>query len=209
MFVLAGVQRGLVGEIIARFERKGLKLVALKMMTPSKALLEEHYKDLSAKSFFPGLIAYMSSGPVVCMVWEGKNAFAVGRQLLGATKPSDSAPGTIRFDFAVDVGRNLCHGSDGDESAAAEIALWFRELTCLRTAQQPAASISRHAHCVAPLVLRMCCQLRFPVPPRRLCCSRGPERLEVLLRRVGVRVNRAQAGNQSSLRSAVNMVIEL
>ena len=72
----------------------------------------------------------MLSGPVVCMVWEGKNAFAVGRQLLGATKPADSAPGTIRFDFAIDVGRNLCHGSDSKESAAAEIALWFPEGVC-------------------------------------------------------------------------------
>lgn len=78
-----GVQRGLVGEIIARFERKGLKLVAMKMMSPSKELLESHYKDLSSKSFFPGLIAYMSSGPVVCMVWQGKDAYKVGRALLG------------------------------------------------------------------------------------------------------------------------------
>jgi nucleoside-diphosphate kinase len=121
------VARGLVGEIIKRFESKGLKLVALKMASPSKEHLEEHYADLKAKAFFPGLIAYMLSGPVVCMVWEGKGAAAVGRQLLGATKPSDSAPGTIRFDFAVDVGRNLCHGSDSPASAQAEIKLWFPE----------------------------------------------------------------------------------
>ena len=122
-----GVARGLVGEIIARFEKKGLKLTALKMASPSRAQLEAHYADLSSKGFFAGLITYMLSGPVVCMVWEGKNAFAVGRQLLGATKPADSAPGTIRFDYAIDVGRNLCHGSDSKESAAAEIALWFPE----------------------------------------------------------------------------------
>lgn len=122
-----GVMRGLVGEIIARFEKKGLKLVALKMASPSREQLEKHYADLSAKGFFAGLITYMLSGPVVCMVWEGKNAFAVGRQLLGATKPADSAPGTVRFDFAMDVGRNLIHGSDSKESAAAEIALWFPE----------------------------------------------------------------------------------
>lgn len=121
------VMRGLVGEIIKRFESKGLQLVALKMVTPSKELLEAHYADLSAKAFFPGLIAYMLSGPVVAMVWKGKNAPAVGRSLLGATKPSDSAPGTIRFDFAMDVGRNLIHGSDSGESAAKEIALWFPE----------------------------------------------------------------------------------
>jgi nucleoside-diphosphate kinase len=124
------VARGLVGEIIARFEKKGLKLTAMKLASPSRAQLEAHYADLSSKAFFPGLITYMLSGPVVCMVWEGKNAFAVGRQLLGATKPADSAPGTIRFDFAIDVGRNLCHGSDSKESAAAEIALWFPEGVC-------------------------------------------------------------------------------
>jgi len=124
------VARGLVGEIIGRFEKKGLKLVAMKMSQPSKAQLEAHYADLSGKGFFAGLIAYMLSGPVVCMVWEGKNAPAVGRQLLGATKPADSAPGTIRFDYALDVGRNLIHGSDSKESAAAEISLWFPEGLC-------------------------------------------------------------------------------
>lgn len=87
----------------------------------------QHYADLKTKGFFPGLIAYMTSGPVVAMAWEGKNAAAVGRQLLGATKPSDSAPGTIRFDFALDVGRNLLHGSDSPASAEKEIALWFPE----------------------------------------------------------------------------------
>lgn len=122
-----GVQRNLVGEIISRFEKKGFKLIALKMHSPSRAQLEEHYADLSSKGFFNGLIEYMSSGPVVCMVWEGLNAVKSGRVLLGATKPSDSAPGTIRGDFALDVGRNICHGSDAVESAEKEIALWFPE----------------------------------------------------------------------------------
>ena len=122
-----GVQRGLVGDIISRFEKKGFKLQALKLFTPSRELLEAHYADLSSKGFFTGLIDYMGSGPVVCMVWEGKDAILGGRRLLGATKPSDSAQGTIRGDFAVDVGRNLCHGSDGPEGAAAEIAAWFPE----------------------------------------------------------------------------------
>src|SRR5690242_10975885 len=88
-----GVQRGLIGEIIARFERKGFKLQALKLFTPTVALLEQHYSDLSSKPFFRGLVEYMNSGPVCCMVWEGLNAVATGRVMLGATKPQDSAPG--------------------------------------------------------------------------------------------------------------------
>ena len=122
-----GVQRGLVGEIIKRFERKGYKLAALKMVTPSKEHLEQHYADLSSKPFFPSLVAYMASGPVVAMVWEGVNVVLEGRKMLGATKPSESALGTIRGDFCVEVGRNVCHGSDAVESANKEIALWFPE----------------------------------------------------------------------------------
>ena len=121
------MQRGLVGEIIKRFEAKGYKLAAMKMVHATQAQMEAHYADLATKKFFPSLVAYMISGPVVCMVWEGKDAILGGRRLLGATKPSDSAQGTIRGDFAVDVGRNLCHGSDGPEGAAAEIAAWFPE----------------------------------------------------------------------------------
>eukprot|EP00054_Salpingoeca_dolichothecata_P037004 m.9465 g.9465 ORF g.9465 m.9465 type:complete len:179 (+) comp7202_c0_seq1:1453-1989(+) len=120
-----GVQRNLVGEIIKRFEQKGFKLVALKMTTASKEHLEKHYKDLSSKPFFGGLVAYMASGPVVCMVWEGKNVVKTGRKMLGETNPADSAPGTIRGDFCIDIGRNICHGSDSVESAQEEIALWF------------------------------------------------------------------------------------
>ncbi|GLE03343.1 hypothetical protein PINS_up012233 [Pythium insidiosum] len=122
-----GVQRHLVGEIIKRFEAKGFKLVALKLTAPGKAHLEKHYADLAGKPFFPGLISYMTSGPVVAMVWEGVNVVAEGRKMLGATKPSESAPGTIRGDFCVEVGRNVCHGSDSVESANKEIALWFPE----------------------------------------------------------------------------------
>ncbi|CAM9653581.1 unnamed protein product [Heterosigma akashiwo] len=124
-----GVQRGLVGEIIARFEKKGFKLVALKMLTPSSELLSEHYADLASRPFFPSLIEYMTSGPVVGMCWEGLNAVTEGRKMLGATKPSESAPGTIRGDYALDVGRNICHGSDSVENAEKEIALWFPEGT--------------------------------------------------------------------------------
>ncbi|CAM9413005.1 unnamed protein product [Chrysoparadoxa australica] len=125
-----GVQRGLTGEIIKRFTQKGYKLIALKMARPSKEHLETHYQDLAGKGFFPSLIEYMLSGPVVCMVWQGRGAVVEGRRLLGATKPSDSAMGTIRGDFCIDVGRNICHGSDSVESAAAEIALWFPEGVC-------------------------------------------------------------------------------
>ncbi|EMC94040.1 hypothetical protein BAUCODRAFT_36511 [Baudoinia panamericana UAMH 10762] len=122
-----GVQRGLVGEIVNRFEKRGYKLVAIKMVTPSKEHLEKHYEDLSDKPFFKGLITYMGSGPVCAMVWEGREACKVGRQLLGATNPQASQPGTIRGDFAIDVGRNVCHGSDGVESAKKEIDLWFKK----------------------------------------------------------------------------------
>jgi len=121
-----GVQRGLVGKILARFEAKGFKLVALKQMTASKEHLENHYSDLSSKPFFPGLVQYMGSGPIVAMVWEGENAVKTGRKMLGETKPQDSAPGTIRGDFCIQVGRNICHGSDSVESANKEIALWFK-----------------------------------------------------------------------------------
>ncbi|XP_050423804.1 nucleoside diphosphate kinase-like [Adelges cooleyi] len=122
-----GVQRGLVGKIIKRFETKGFKLVAMKFTWPSEQLLKDHYADLSSKGFFPGLIKYMSSGPVVAMVWEGLDAVKTGRFLLGATNPKDSNPGTIRGDLCIQVGRNIIHGSDAVESAQKEIGLWFTE----------------------------------------------------------------------------------
>lgn len=120
-----GVQRGIVGEIISRFEKKGFFLRALKQTLPTEELLRAHYADLAEKAFFPKLLKYMLSGPVVCMVWEGKGAVATGRKMLGETNPLNSAPGTIRGDFCIDVGRNICHGSDSVESAKKEIALWF------------------------------------------------------------------------------------
>ena len=120
-----GVHRGLVGAIVQRFENRGYKLVALKMVSPTRELLEEHYADLKTKKFFPSLIEYMLMGPVVAMVWQGLGAVVTGRKILGATNPLDSQPGTIRGDFCIDTGRNVCHGSDSVESANNEIALWF------------------------------------------------------------------------------------
>lgn len=125
-----GVQRGLTGEIIKRFEQKGFKLVAMKLTKPSREHMEEHYVDLKSKKFFPGLISYMISGPVCAMVWEGKNAVLEGRKMLGATMPSESSCGTIRGDFCIEVGRNICHGSDAVSSANKEIAHWFPEGIC-------------------------------------------------------------------------------
>ena len=121
-----GVQRGLVGEIVKRFEQKGFKLVAMKFMQASKELLRDHYADLKTKKFFNGLVDFMASEPVVCMVWEGLGVVKTGRQMLGETDPAQSNPGTIRGDFCVHIGRNICHGSDSVESAEKEIALWFR-----------------------------------------------------------------------------------
>ncbi|KAF9584646.1 nucleoside diphosphate kinase [Lunasporangiospora selenospora] len=120
-----GVERGLVGEIIKRFENKGFQLVALQLLSPKQETLEQHYADLSSKPFFGGLMKYMTSGPVVAMVWSGKGVVKSGRVLLGETNPLASLPGTIRGDFCIDVGRNLCHGSDSVENAEKEIALWF------------------------------------------------------------------------------------
>ncbi|KAL7925587.1 nucleoside diphosphate kinase [Trichoderma austrokoningii] len=120
-----GVQRGLIGTIISRFEQRGFKLVAIKLVTPGREHLETHYADLRGRNFFPPLIEYMNSGPICAMIWEGRNAVKIGRAILGETDPVDSAPGTIRGDFAVDKGRNICHGSDKVVSAQKEIALWF------------------------------------------------------------------------------------
>ncbi|KAL7270306.1 nucleoside diphosphate kinase Ndk1 [Rhizina undulata] len=132
-----GVQRGLVGPIISRFEQRGYKLAAIKLVTPGQEHLEKHYADLADKPFFPGLIKYMTSGPICAMVWEGREVVKTGRTILGATNPLASAPGTIRGDYAIDVGRNVCHGSDSVESAQKEIALWFgeKELVSYQLAQ--------------------------------------------------------------------------
>ncbi|KAI8469322.1 MAG: nucleoside diphosphate kinase [Monoraphidium minutum] len=122
-----GVQRGLVGEIIGRFERKGFKLRALKMYQTPKEVAEEHYKDLSSKPFYKDLVQYILSGPVVAMVWEGDGVVASARKLIGATNPLASEPGTIRGDFAIQVGRNVIHGSDSPDNGERETALWFKE----------------------------------------------------------------------------------
>jgi len=122
-----GVQRGLIGNIVSRFETKGYNLVAMKTRMATAEVLDEHYKDLVDKPFFPGLREYLLSGPVVSMCWEGKEAVATGRKMLGATNPLESAPGTIRGDFCIEVGRNICHGSDSVENANKELALWFEE----------------------------------------------------------------------------------
>ncbi|KAI9205288.1 NDK-domain-containing protein [Polychytrium aggregatum] len=122
-----GTQRGLVGDIISRFERKGYKLVAIKAIVPSAKLAEEHYEDLKSRPFFKGLVDYMTGGkaPVIAMVWEGKDVIRQGRRLIGATNPLEAAPGTIRGDYCIMVGRNIIHGSDSFESATKEISLWF------------------------------------------------------------------------------------
>ena len=120
-----GVQRGLISEVIARFEKKGYKLVALKLMTATEARAREHYADLSARPFFPGLVKYFTSGPIVCMVWEGTDVILTGRKILGATNPNAAAPGTLRGDNCISTGRNLIHGSDGPDSAKHEISMWF------------------------------------------------------------------------------------
>merc|ERR1712121_80650 len=122
-----GVARGLVADIIKRFEQRGYKLVAMKFMQASEELLNDHYADLSSKPFFPSLIKHIGSGPVVPMVWEGKDVVKQGRAMLGETDPLKSKPGSIRGDFSVDMGRNIIHGSDSVESAQKEIGLWFKE----------------------------------------------------------------------------------
>lgn len=119
------VQRGLVGEILGRLERRGLKLVAMKFMQVSDELARKHYAVHAERPFFAGLIAYITKSPVVALVVEGTNAISVVRAMVGATRPHEAAPGTIRADFGLDVGRNLVHASDGPETAKDEIALWF------------------------------------------------------------------------------------
>ncbi|MBF7082705.1 nucleoside-diphosphate kinase [Desulfallas sp. Bu1-1] len=120
-----GVQRNLVGEIIARFEQKGLKIVALKMLQISRELAERHYGEHKGKPFFEPLVAYITSGPVVAMVLEGKDAVRTVRDMMGATNPLKAAPGTIRGTYGMDIGRNVVHGSDSVESANREIGLFF------------------------------------------------------------------------------------
>ena len=122
-----GVQRGLIGQSLGRLEARGLKLVGMKMMAISRELAERHYGIHRGKPFFDGLISYITSAPVVVAVFEGKDAIAVVRSAVGATNPVQAAPGTIRGDFAVEIGRNLIHASDMPETAQTEVALFFEE----------------------------------------------------------------------------------
>lgn len=121
-----GVQRGLVGEIIGRFERKGFTLVGLKLLNVSKELAETHYAVHKERPFFGSLVEFITSGPVVAMVWEGDGVIASARKLIGSTNPLDAEPGTIRGDLGVNIGRNIIHGSDAPETAAQEVSLWFK-----------------------------------------------------------------------------------
>ncbi len=120
-----GVQRHLVGEIIRRYEAKGFKLIGLKMLQPSRELAEKHYAVHKERPFFAGLVDFITSGPLVAMVWEADGVVASARKIIGATNPLTAEPGTIRGDFGVNIGRNIIHGSDAIETAQTEIALWF------------------------------------------------------------------------------------
>jgi len=121
-----GVQRGLIGEIMARLEQRGLKLVAAKFLQVSLELAETHYGIHKGKPFYEGLLKYITSAPVMAMVWEGPNAVSAVRQTMGATRPTEAAPGSVRHDFGLEVGRNLTHASDSGENGEKEVALWFK-----------------------------------------------------------------------------------
>jgi nucleoside-diphosphate kinase len=121
--------RSLTGEIIARFERKGLRLIALTLMTMSTDLAERHYAEHIGKPFFEELVAFITSGPLAAMVLEGEHAVEAARQVIGATNPLQATTGSIRGDYAIEVGQNMVHGSDSTESAAREVALFFPDLT--------------------------------------------------------------------------------
>lgn len=121
-----GVQRGLIGEIVGRLEKRGLKLVGLKLMQVDEGLAHRHYGEHVDRPFFPGLVSFITSGPVVAMAWEANNAVEIVRSTMGPTNPAAAGPGTIRGDFGVDIGRNLIHGSDSAESAGRELALFFQ-----------------------------------------------------------------------------------
>lgn len=122
-----GVQRQLIGEIVSRFERKGFQLVGAKLMAVSEDLAGEHYAEHKERPFFGELVEFITSGPVFAMVWQGENVIATARHMMGATNPKDAAPGTIRGDFGLTVGKNVIHGSDSTASAEREISLFFKE----------------------------------------------------------------------------------
>lgn len=127
-----GVQRGLIGDIVKRFEQKGFQLVAAKLMTIPEKLAEKHYQEHQEKPFFQELVQFITSSPVFAMVWEGENVIQVARQMMGATNPAEALPGTIRGDYGVQVGMNVIHGSDSRESAEREINLFFAEEELVR-----------------------------------------------------------------------------
>lgn len=122
-----GVQRGLIGEVISRLERRGLRLVGAKFLQVSQNLAETHYAIHKGKPFYDGLIAYITSSPVMAMAWEGPSAVVAVRQTMGATRPTEAAPGSVRHDFGLEVGRNLTHASDSVENGQAEVSLWFSD----------------------------------------------------------------------------------
>ena len=122
-----GVQRGLIGDVISRLERRGLKLVAIRLMQVDEELAGRHYAEHVDRPFFASLVSFITSGPIVAMIWEANNAVALARQTMGATNPGEASPGTIRGDLGVDIGRNIVHGSDSLESAEREIGLFFGE----------------------------------------------------------------------------------
>lgn len=134
-----GVQRGLVGEVITRLERRGLQLVGMKLMQVSDELARQHYGEHVDRPFFGGLVQFITSSPIVAMVWEANNAVEIVRNTMGQTNPVNSAAGTIRGDLGIDIGRNLVHGSDSPESAAREVSLFFRpeEILSYRRAVEP------------------------------------------------------------------------
>lgn len=121
-----GVQRGLIGEIVQRFEKKGFQLVGAKLMTITEDMAKEHYAEHDGKPFFPDLVNFITSGPVFAMVWQGQNVVSVCRQMMGTTNPKDALPGTIRGDYAVFMSKNIIHGSDSVESAEREIKIFFK-----------------------------------------------------------------------------------
>lgn len=120
-----GVQRGLVGEVVGRFERRGLHLVGLRMLAVDRALAERHYAEHRERPFFEAVIEFITSSPVVAMAWEGPNAVGLVRGMMGPTNPANAAPGTIRGDFGIDIGQNIIHGSDSPARAEVEVALFF------------------------------------------------------------------------------------
>ncbi|PNI12085.1 NME4 isoform 7 [Pan troglodytes] len=162
-----GVQRRLVGDVIQRFERRGFTLVGMKMLQAPESVLAEHYQDLRRKPFYPALIRYMSSGPVVAMVWEGYNVVRASRAMIGHTDSAEAAPGTIRGDFSVHISRNVIHASDSVEGAQREIQLWFQSSELSPTgAPWPSRRPTWRGTTVSPRTAtssaRTCCGTKWP-----------------------------------------------